>query len=275
MTYTSSFVRVLSAIAVQCYMNEYIYKKLDSENEILAEIENEISETIVDNTQTHVKKILILACYKPLYVYKWSAYIHQVSDLAAVVDLQVDQIEEEKKLASHIKSLKEISNSISIDVQEQYEASPYPRWVDLKVEKTSLTIQEVGRRARLKIPNESIYNCISPKVLIAGCGTGQQSIEAGSRLQNSKIVAVDLSVASLSYAIRKTNEFGLTNIEYMQADILDLYDLDQKFDVIECCGVLHHMDNPFKGWQVLANCLNPGGLMKVALYSKSARDLGK
>ena len=60
--------------------------------------------------------------------------------------------------------------------------------------------------------------------------------------------------------------------EYMQADILDLYDLDQAFDVIECCGVLHHMENPFKGWQVLANCLNPGGLMKVALYSKSARD---
>ena len=273
MSCTSSFVRVLSSIAVQSYMNEYIYKKLDSENEILAEIESEISETIVDNTQTHVKKILILACYKPLYVYKWSAYIHKVSDLAAVVDLQVDQIEEEKKLASHIKSLKEISNSISIDVQEQYEASPYPRWVDLKVEKTSLTIHEVGRRARLKIPNESIYNCISPKVLIAGCGTGQQSIEAGSRLQNSKILAVDLSVASLSYAIRKTNEFGFTNIEYMQADILDLYNLDQTFDVIECCGVLHHMDDPFKGWQVLANCLNPGGLMKVALYSRSARDL--
>ena len=273
MSCTSSFVRVLSSIAVQSYMNEYIYKKLDSENEILAEIESEISETIIDNTQTHVKKILILACYKPLYVYKWSAYIHKVSDLAAVVDLQVDQIEEEKKLAGHIKSLKEISDSVSIDVQEQYEASPYPRWVDLKVEKTSLTIYEVGRRARLKIPDESIYTCISPKVLIAGCGTGQQSIEAGSRLQNSKVLAVDLSVASLSYAIRKTNEFGLTNIEYMQADILDLYDLNQTFDVIECCGVLHHMDNPFEGWQVLANCLNPGGLMKVALYSKSARDL--
>ena len=77
----------------------------------------------------------------------------------------------------------------------------------------------------------------------------------------------------MSYAIRKTNEFGLKNIKYLQADILDLYDLNQTFDVIECCGVLHHMDDPFKGWQVLANCLNPGGLMKVALYSKSARDL--
>ena len=273
LTCASSFVRVLSAIAVQCYMNEYIYKKLDSEIEILTEIENEMSESVVYNTETHVKKILILACYKPLHLYKWSAYIHQIADLSAVVDMQVGQIEEEKKLASHIKGLKKISNSISIDVQEQYEASPYPRWIDLKVEKNSLTIREIGRRARLKISNESIYNCISPKVLIAGCGTGQQSIEVGSRLQNSKIVAVDLSVASLSYAIRKTNEFGLTNIEYMQADILDLDDLDQKFDVIECCGVLHHMDNPFKGWQVLTNCLNPGGLIKVALYSKSARNL--
>ncbi len=272
-TYTPSLGRVLSAIAVQCYMNEYIYKKLNLEDEILAEIENDMSETIVHETQTRVKEILILACYKPLHVYKWSAYIHQVVDLATVVGLQVEQIKEEKESAGYIKDLKEISNSISIDVQDQYEASPYPRWVDLKVEKAPLTLREVGRRARLKIIDESIFSCISPKVLIAGCGTGQQSIEAGSRLQDSKIVAVDLSVASLSYAIRKTNEFGLTNIEYIQADILDLYDLGQKFDVIECCGVLHHMDNPFKGWQVLTNCLNPGGLMKVALYSKSARDL--
>ena len=271
MAHTPSLGRVLSGIATQCYLNEYIYKKANSEDEILVEIESRISETIIDQPHVHVKEILMLACYESLHAYRWSKYIYPTADLAAAVELQINQIEEEKKSATSIKILKEISNSISIDVQEQYEASPYPRWVDLKVEKTPLTIREIGRRARLKISNESIYNCISPKVLIAGCGTGQQSIEAGSRSPNSEVVAVDLSVASLSYAIRKTNEFGLTNIKYIQADILDLHDLSQKFDVIECCGVLHHMDNPFKGWQVLTNCLNPGGLMKVALYSKSAR----
>ena len=57
----------------------------------------------------------------------------------------------------------------------------------------------------------------------------------------------------------------------MQADILDLGKLNKKFDIIESVGVLHHMDNPMKGWKVLTDCLKPGGLMKIGLYSEIAR----
>src|ERR1044071_1589202 len=56
----------------------------------------------------------------------------------------------------------------------------------------------------------------------------------------------------------------------MQADILDLGNLQRKFDVIESVGVLHHMADPIAGWKVLVNCLNPGGLMKIGLYSELA-----
>ena len=31
------------------------------------------------------------------------------------------------------------------------------------------------------------------------------------------------------------------------------------------------MDDPFAGWQVLVNCLKPGGLMRIGLYSELAR----
>lgn len=57
----------------------------------------------------------------------------------------------------------------------------------------------------------------------------------------------------------------------MQADILDLNKLDKKFDLIECSGVLHHMDDPMAGWKILKNCLKDSGLMKIALYSELAR----
>ena len=57
----------------------------------------------------------------------------------------------------------------------------------------------------------------------------------------------------------------------MQADILDLELINQKFDIIEGSGVLHHRKNPLAGWKVLANCLKPTGLMRIALYSKIAR----
>ena len=52
---------------------------------------------------------------------------------------------------------------------------------------------------------------------------------------------------------------------------MDVKKLKKKFDVIESSGVLHHMDDPFLGWSNLSDCLNKGGLMKISLYSKIAR----
>ena len=57
----------------------------------------------------------------------------------------------------------------------------------------------------------------------------------------------------------------------MHADILQLKNLNKKFDVIECVGVLHHMKNPMKGIKILLNLLKPHGFMKLGLYSRIAR----
>jgi SAM-dependent methyltransferase len=71
--------------------------------------------------------------------------------------------------------------------------------------------------------------------------------------------------------VRKSNELGIDNLKYLQADILDIHDCGKQFDIIETVGVLHHMDEPMAGWSVLSNLLKPGGLMKVGLYSKLGR----
>ena len=107
--------------------------------------------------------------------------------------------------------------------------------------------------------------------MVAGCGTGQHSLRNATRFKGSNVLAIDLSLSSLGYAKRKTEELGVGNIKYMQADILDLSKLGKKFDIVESVGVLHHMDNPAAGWKVLTDCLKPGGLMKIGLYSELAR----
>ena len=124
---------------------------------------------------------------------------------------------------------------------------------------------------KLKIFDNKIKNVKMPDILIAGCGTGQHSIETAAKFKGSKVLAVDLSTSSLSYAKRKTEELSIKNIDYMQADILDLSKLGKQFDIIESVGVLHHMADPFAGWRVLTNCLKLGGLMKIGLYSELAR----
>ena len=55
--------------------------------------------------------------------------------------------------------------------------------------------------------------------------------------------------------MRKTKELDINNIEYLQADILDLVSLNKQFDIVECVGVLHHMSDPMAGWQIITDCL--------------------
>jgi len=134
-----------------------------------------------------------------------------------------------------------------------------------------MSISNVVDQIKLKLHDNKITEVEKPEILIAGCGTGQHSIGTAARFKSSKVLAIDLSLSSLAYAKRKTEELGIENIEYMQADILDLGQLNKQFDIIESAGVLHHMDNPMAGWKVLTDCLKPGGLMKIGLYSELAR----
>jgi SAM-dependent methyltransferase len=108
-------------------------------------------------------------------------------------------------------------------------------------------------------------------ILIAGCGTGRHTVETVQRFAGARVLSIDLSRASLAYALRKTRELGLNQIEYAQADILELGSIGRTFDVIESNGVLHHLADPLAGWRVLVSLLRPGGLMNIGLYSKLAR----
>lgn len=91
------------------------------------------------------------------------------------------------------------------------------------------------------------------------------------RFAGAHVLAVDLSRASLAFAERRARELGTVDIEFMHADILDLDRLGRRFDVVECVGVLHHMEDPERGLGILAALLAPDGLMKIGLYSEIAR----
>ena len=189
-------------------------------------------------------------------------------------DVKVRLIDEplsEKVIAQNMSVLSSVEDDVSRKVREQYEQNPYPRWVKLAIAPRVKSVGDVCSGAKLQLYSENIKSVLSPSILSAGCGTGQHSIETASRFANCKVTAVDLSRNSLAYAQRKTNELGITNIEYLQADILNLGELEQKFDIIQSAGVLHHMAEPMAGWRVLTDLLKPGGLMNIGLYSELAR----
>ena len=96
-------------------------------------------------------------------------------------------------------------------------------------------------------------------------------MEVARRLQGARLLAIDLSRVSLGYAKRRTLALGVDNIEFGQADILELASLGRSFDVIEAVGSLQTLADPRAGWRVLSSLLRPGGFIFFGLYSEIAR----
>ncbi len=216
-------------------------------------------------------EILCLSCYEPLTNFDWSNKIKFSNRLKEIFELHLNQCKIENQISNSIKSISKVKDRVSLNVKKQYEENPYPRWENIGLSIEPRNIKDVISDSDLKLDLKKITNCDSPEILIAGCGTGQHAITTASKYKKSKILALDLSFKSLSYAKRKANELGIKNIEFVQGDILDLESIDRKFDIIESVGVLHHMDNPHKGWKILTSCLNNDSLMLIGLYSEKAR----
>jgi SAM-dependent methyltransferase len=92
-------------------------------------------------------------------------------------------------------------------------------------------------------------------------------------LDIDRMLAIDLSLASLGLAKRMADKLNLTHVEFAQADILQLPSLGRTFNVIDSTGVLHHLGDPTAGWRALESILRPGGIMRIGLYSELARQV--
>ena len=260
-----------TVLALQCFNNEYLYKKNEAEIIAVSKLERLVEKNFYDGNQPLSSHVLCLASYKSLNRYRWSKVLLNNEAISDVYNRLISEIRTEEALKNDIKIFHKITNKVSDKVKEQYTLNPYPRWENVRLPQGSEPVSTIFRKLSLKIYNKKFYEIECPDILVAGCGTGQHSITTAARFKGSKVLAIDLSLPSLAYAKRKTSELKIRNIDYMQADILDLKKLDKKFDIIECSGVLHHMAEPLNGWKVLVDCIKVGGLMKIGLYSELAR----
>ena len=268
--FLKEYLNFIISLAEQCWLNEYVYSQNENETKNLIKLKNKIEkENEIDELE-----IAIMACYMPLnsskiITNKLLNYKSENILFNDLIDVQIKEPLKELELKKSIKSFEEIKDSVSKKVREQYEEHPYPRWRYTNRLLPSNFLRWLYSEIK---PNRIIYNnhFNNPNVLIAGCGTGNHTILA-TRYKNANITCVDLSLTSLAYAKRKTDELDLKNIEYLHADILQLKKLDQKFDIIECAGTLHHMKDPIAGLKVLLDVLEPHGFLKIGLYSEFAR----
>ena len=263
-----------AAISRQCFVNEYIFDCDDRETLAAAACCTKLLTLLDANQDVPPLLLLAVAAYSPLYTLRdASRLLGSIvpSPVEAVLRQQIREPLEEQALRADIECLTPIAGGVSEEVRSQYEQNPYPRWVKLPIPGQALRFNDELRRVLPFATFTPMPDDSAPKMLIAGCGTGRHPIFTALRFRGICVLAIDLSLSSISYAKRKTQELGMKNIEYAQADILKLGDFKRKFDIIESVGVLHHLSDPFAGWRILLSRVRPGGFMHLGFYSELAR----
>lgn len=114
-------------------------------------------------------------------------------------------------------------------------------------------------------------------VLVAGCGSGDSAIFLAEQLRGGagRVTALDFSANALALAQERAKIRGLTNIEFIEASLLDLPELASgklgPFDYINSGGVLHHLEDPAAGLAALRRVLAPEGAMGIMVYGHYGR----
>ncbi len=166
---------------------------------------------------------------------------------------------------------------MSDPVADQYEAYPYPSR-NPQDEKTRLID---GSPSNLKEVDHYVFAGsrdfrLPFRALVAGGGTGDAAILLAQSLAGANCPAevhyLDLSAASRRIAEARARVRGLANIRFHTGSLLDLPGLGLgRFDYIDCCGVLHHLEDPAAGLVALKAAMQPEGGMGLMLYGALGR----
>lgn len=262
------------ALARQCFINDYVFSYAEREIERAQAVRDRFVTDLGRGDAPPAMTVAIVAAYFPLIAARHADALLSRAWEEPIAGLLIQQLREpmeERNVRGRIPRLDSIDDDVSLKVRQQYEEHPYPRWVKLP----RLAAAEAGNPTRdvhdSLVPGRRFDEAEELEILVAGCGTGRESIEVGQIFPRARVLAVDLSVTSLAYAVRKADELGIGNVVHAQADITKVGCLGRRFDIIYSVGVLHHLADPLQGWRNLVSVLKPGGHMLVGLYSERGR----
>jgi len=262
-------LKFLFNLAQQCFLNEYVYFESGEESCELVELQ-------ARSGSTDDPSIALLAAYRPLHDLDFAHLLDGQSHdtthplFKKLIEQQLAEPMEELEIKKGIPQISPVTEGVSQSVREQYEQNPYPRWTSLEMPEP-LSIASLMTDMFPHLQEQDVTWPEAPRILIVGCGTGKHPINTALRFANSDVLAIDLSLSSLAYAVRQAKAKGVTNIEFAQADLMSMGDIKEQFDVIECGGTLHHLADPIAGWRILVDLLKDDGFMGIGLYSEIAR----
>ena len=102
-----------------------------------------------------------------------------------------------------------------MNVAERYDSLPYP--TKFFAETNPNRMAALGKLLGIDVPDPR--KC---RVLEFGCGDGSNLLSHAALLPGSKFLGVDISTEHIKTAKAWADEIGLSNIEFQQADLMDM-----------------------------------------------------
>ena len=107
------------------------------------------------------------------------------------------------------------------------------------------------------------------RILVAGCGAGNEAFNLRRRVRGARIVAFDFSPRSIALARRLARSAPeMRDIRFVVADLAGprlAASIGRGFDFISCHGVLSYVPAPERALRNLARCLAPGGALYLGV----------
>lgn len=163
------------------------------------------------------------------------------------------------------------------DLRGQYENYPYPPR-DPADEATRLITGSPSHISEIEhhILGGVRRSTAPYRILVAGGGTGDATVmlaaqhaEAGI---DAEVTHLDISEASSAIAKARIDSRGLTNTTFIHGAIETIAERNLgTFDYIDCCGVLHHLEDPVAGLRALREALKPTGGLGMMVYAPLGR----
>jgi len=145
-------------------------------------------------------------------------------------------------------------------VEAMYTRFPYP-----SSDHREQRLTELANMLRL-FAAETSFDFNGKRILDVGTGTGHRLVAAARQFPGAHFTATDLCAAPLEIARATAASAGLSNISFLQHDVVgDRTDLG-RFDVVLCMGVLHHLPDPAFGLRRLTQLLTENGLLFAYVY---------
>ena len=164
-----------------------------------------------------------------------------------------------------------MKEKISDLIKKQYTVYPYPPIPLGTLE------EEVLYSTNYEFVNYLCTSIYKPhkniKILDVGCGTGFSTLKLAQQNPLASITAIDISSASIKIAKERLKTAGIkaNRVNFIEADLMLLKNMDEQFDYIVCTGVLHHMESPKKGLNFIKKHLKEDGIIYLMLYSEYGR----